>query len=135
MAMAGLVEEKGLEGVVENSVNGFGTGLADVANLMVYAGGAALAGYFIGDLLPEAFNYLRSTLGAPEAVIGISINIPRGFGIPSALAVPEQLIFGHDYAKGISMAYLAAAPVVAKYVGEKIVAPLVKPLVDVVRSR
>lgn len=133
MATMQLIEKKGLEGVLGNAGNGAASGTMTTLNLMAYTAAAGLAGYVLGDLAPEAINYVRSSAGVPETVLGISTILPRGFGIPNALAVPEQILLGHDYAREIGMGYLAAAPVVAKYFGEHIVAPVIKPFVELVR--
>lgn len=133
MAIDTLVENNGMGDVSENLARGVSSGLVNTANLAAYTIGAGLLGYLVGDQLPEVLNYLRTAVGVPETLGTLSLQVPRGFGVPDALAVPEQLIFGHAYARELSMGYLAAAPVVTKYVGEHIIAPLVKPLVDVVR--
>ncbi len=142
MALDALVGETSFETVGTNLGNGMEAGLVRTLNIMAYTGGAAMLGYLVGDLAPQAVDYAVNHLGAALQADGLArnvgavleaVSIPRGFGVPDALSVPEQVIFGHDYARNIPMAYLAAAPVVAKYVGEHIIAPLVRPLVDVVR--
>ncbi len=133
-----LVSERGLEQVGYSLGDGVGSGLGRAANLMVYTGAAALCGYLIGDLMPDVINYAISGIGNAlgDSGAGIrAIQIPHGFGVQEALAVPEQVLLGHDYARNIPMAYLVAAPMAAKYLGEQVFGPLVRPVVDAVRGR
>ncbi len=103
---------------VSGAKDGVWEGAHETLTLAAKVVGAGVAGYVIGDWVPQLIN--QYALGA------LQFKIPAAWGVPYAMSIVEQAVTGHANLKDTPFWALASAPFATEYLAKNIVAPVGK---------